>query len=337
MTLSLDEVRSIRFPLARKPNEDGYRASSVDKFMDDLEVSYAQLTEELDKLKQGGGEQAGSKDSGDDARVGELTSQVNELTATNKKLTGDVERLTGENEQLHGQLNELRTSGGRDSAANQQLTTENESMRKELDALRAQLAEAQARAAQNAAAATASQPVVSADGQQHITVTASPEAGAWAARLLEMSTQQADQLVSEAHEQADSLVARGTADAERMRSEAKSKADALVEEATQKAARLDYESRNNAERITSDAQRRANNLDSEVAAKRTELFEALEVQRDQLADRIKGLRSFESEYRNSVKSELEASMEKFSKLSLSPESDEDSPRLHALLEDRKSE
>ncbi|MFC2690186.1 MAG: hypothetical protein ACFN1H_08775, partial [Propionibacterium freudenreichii] len=207
----------------------------------------------------------------------------------------------------------------------------------ELEGLRSQLSEAQSRAAQNAAAATASQPIVSADGEQHITVTASAEAGAWAARLLEMATQQADQLVSEAHEQADSLVARSNADAERTRSEAKTKADAMVEEATQKAARLDYESRNNAERITGDAQRRADNLDSEVAAKRTELFQALEVQRDQLADRIKALRGFESDYRTTIKNELESSLSRFSKLSLSPESEDDSPRLHALLEDRKSE
>ena len=332
MTLSLDEVRSIRFPLARKPNEDGYRASSVDKFMDDLEVSYAQLTEELDKLKQGG-----AATGSDDAKVSELTSQIEDPTGSNEKLTSDVERRPGENEQLRGQLNELRTSGGRDSAANQQLTTENEHLRNELEGLRSQLSEAQSRAAQNAAAATASQPIVSADGEQHITVTASAEAGAWAARLLEMATQQADQLVSEAHEQADSLVARSNADAERTRSEAKTKADAMVEEATQKAARLDYESRNNAERITGDAQRRADNLDSEVAAKRTELFQALEVQRDQLADRIKALRGFESDYRTTIKNELESSLSRFSKLSLSPESEDDSPRLHALLEDRKSE
>ena len=51
MTLSLDEVRNIRFPMARKPNEDGYRASAVDNFMDKLEISYAQLVEEIDQLR----------------------------------------------------------------------------------------------------------------------------------------------------------------------------------------------------------------------------------------------------------------------------------------------
>ena len=55
MTLSLDEVRSIRFPMARKPNEDGYRASSVDKFMDELEISYADLVNENEKLKANAG------------------------------------------------------------------------------------------------------------------------------------------------------------------------------------------------------------------------------------------------------------------------------------------
>ncbi|MCL2489912.1 MAG: DivIVA domain-containing protein, partial [Propionibacteriaceae bacterium] len=32
MTLTVDEVRNVRFPMARQPNEDGYRASAVDNF-----------------------------------------------------------------------------------------------------------------------------------------------------------------------------------------------------------------------------------------------------------------------------------------------------------------
>ena len=332
MTLSLDEVRSIRFPLARKPNEDGYRASSVDKFMDDLEVSYAQLTEELDKLKQGG-----AATGSDDAKVSELTSQIEDLTGSNKKLTSDVERLTGENEQLRGQLNELRTSGGRDSAANQQLTTENEHLRNELEGLRSQLSEAQSRAAQNAAAATASQPIVSADGEQHITRDRFRRG-----RRLGSPTARDGHPAGRSAGLGGPRTGRQPGGPQQCRCRAhalrgQDQGGRQVEEATQKAARLDYESRNNAERITGDAQRRADNLDSEVAAKRTELFQALEVQRDQLADRIKALRGFESDYRTTIKNELESSLSRFSKLSLSPESEDDSPRLHALLEDRKSE
>ena len=53
MTLTLDEVRNIRFPMARaKQNEDGYRASAVDNFMDKLEVSYAQIVDENEALKK---------------------------------------------------------------------------------------------------------------------------------------------------------------------------------------------------------------------------------------------------------------------------------------------
>ena len=55
MTLTVDEVRNIRFPMARQPNEDGYRASAVDNFIDRLEVSYAQLVDENQRLKAGGG------------------------------------------------------------------------------------------------------------------------------------------------------------------------------------------------------------------------------------------------------------------------------------------
>ena len=55
MTLTVDEVRNIRFPMARQPNEDGYRASAVDNFIDRLEVSYTQLVDENQRLKAGGG------------------------------------------------------------------------------------------------------------------------------------------------------------------------------------------------------------------------------------------------------------------------------------------
>ena len=80
MTLSLDEVRNIRFPMARKPNEDGYRASSVDNFMDKLEISYAQLLEELEQSRAKAGERTDSSDSNDsvgaelDAANAELAS-----------------------------------------------------------------------------------------------------------------------------------------------------------------------------------------------------------------------------------------------------------------------
>lgn len=67
------------FPMARKPSEDGYRASAVDNFMDKLEISYAQLTEELEQLRAGGsgGEVASSE--ADDALRNELEERASRV------------------------------------------------------------------------------------------------------------------------------------------------------------------------------------------------------------------------------------------------------------------
>lgn len=116
MTLSLDEVRSIRFPMARKPNEDGYRASSVDKFMDELEISYADLVNENEKLKANAG--AGEENA-------RLTQQTNQLGA-------QVSSLGQENEQLRAQLNELRSASDQGSAASAQLAGENDQLRAQI-------------------------------------------------------------------------------------------------------------------------------------------------------------------------------------------------------------
>jgi DivIVA domain-containing protein len=49
MTLSLDDVRNKRFRMARK---GGYEVLEVDEFVDEVEESFAQLTEENASLKK---------------------------------------------------------------------------------------------------------------------------------------------------------------------------------------------------------------------------------------------------------------------------------------------
>ena len=65
MTLSLDDVRNKRFRMARK---GGYEVLEVDEFVDEVEESFAQLTEEnaslkkqVEALRSSGGEQAGDR------------------------------------------------------------------------------------------------------------------------------------------------------------------------------------------------------------------------------------------------------------------------------------
>jgi len=49
MTLSLDDVRNKRFRMTRR---SGYEVIEVDEFVDQVEVSFEQLTEENQNLKK---------------------------------------------------------------------------------------------------------------------------------------------------------------------------------------------------------------------------------------------------------------------------------------------
>ena len=99
------------------------------------------------------------------------------------------------------------------------------------------------------------------------------------ARLLELATRNADELVAEAHDQSDKIVAEARTKAERMENEARTKAD----------------------RMESDARARVQKLDSETAERRQQLFGDLEKDRERLAREVEHLRSFEREYRSRLK------------------------------------
>jgi len=86
MTLTVDEVRNIRFPMARQPNEDGYRASAVDNFIDRLEVSYAQIVDENQRLKASGG--GGAADENLRRQLDALAQERDELGRQRADLQG---------------------------------------------------------------------------------------------------------------------------------------------------------------------------------------------------------------------------------------------------------
>lgn len=106
------------------------------------------------------------------------------------------------------------------------------------------------------------------------------EASSAAARLLEIATRNADELVEEAKNEADKIVGQARTKAERLEAEAKTKAD----------------------RMEMDARTRAQLLDSETAERRTQMFGALEQERDKLSADVESLRAFEREYRARLKS-----------------------------------
>lgn len=119
-----------------------------------------------------------------------------------------------------------------------------------------------------------------ATGVQTIRVETVPEASNAAARLLEIATRNADELVDGAKDEADKIIGEARTKAERLESEAKAKAD----------------------RLESDARTRAQMLDSETAERRQQLFGDLEREKDKLSTDVENLRSFEREYRSRLKS-----------------------------------
>jgi cell division septum initiation protein DivIVA len=122
--------------------------------------------------------------------------------------------------------------------------------------------------------------VAAAAPPQEIKVSTVSEASSAAARLLEIATQNADQLVGEAKAEADKILA-----------EAKTTAD-----------RLEHESKTKADRLEADARTRSQMLDSETAERRTQLFGDLEKEQGRLNTEIENLRAFEREYRSRLKS-----------------------------------
>jgi DivIVA domain-containing protein len=169
------------------------------------------------------------------------------------------------------------------------LTRENEDLRSKLAAAQqgGQPAPAPAPVVQKApeppkpeptpAPAPAARPV------EEIKVATVADASSAAARLLEIATRNADELVNDAKNQADRIIGEARTKAERLESEAKVKAD----------------------RLESDARTRSQMLDSETAERRQQLFGDLEKEKEKLSAEVESLRSFEREYRSRLKSYFE--------------------------------
>jgi DivIVA domain-containing protein len=112
------------------------------------------------------------------------------------------------------------------------------------------------------------------------------EASSAAARLLEIATRNADELVNDAKDQADRIIGEARTKAERVEAESKAKAD----------------------RVEADARTRAEKLDHETAERRNQLFGSLERERDKLAKEVEELRAFEREYRSRLRSYFEGQL-----------------------------
>ena len=127
----------------------------------------------------------------------------------------------------------------------------------------------------------AAQPATEVGGPvETIKVATVADASSAAARLLEIATRNADEVVADAKDQADKIVG----------------------EARTKAERLEAESKVKSERMESDARTRSQMLDSETAERRQQLFGDLEKEKEKLNSEVETLRTFEREYRSRLKS-----------------------------------
>ena len=122
-------------------------------------------------------------------------------------------------------------------------------------------------------------PAAPAAPTETIKVATVADASSAAARLLEIATRNADELVGEAKDQADKIIGEARTKAERLEAESKVKSD----------------------RLESDARTRSQMLDSETAERRQQLFGDLEKEKDKLNAEVENLRSFEREYRSRLK------------------------------------
>jgi len=330
MTLTLEQVRQTRFHLARR---NGYEPVDVDNFVDKVEATLTQLSEENSTLKQ----QIDALSSSEPSSIFVPGDPVD-----SDKLKSDLQGSQSELEGLRGELARKTEELG-------QRQQELEAARAELDGVKAQLDATQAETEQLRQAAeqakSAPQPVAAAEGPvgkvENIVVTSSAEASPAVTRLLQMATEQAERLVGESAAEAQRVIAGARAEAENVIDTANKKAHESLTDARTRADRIESEARVNADKVTNDAQRRADAVNGQADARRAELFTALEQERDLLRGKVDHLRSFESTFRTNLANHLQSQIKALTEATLEPSDtpailsepapESATPRLDALL------
>ncbi|MGK2309458.1 DivIVA domain-containing protein [Cutibacterium sp. V947] len=356
MTLTLEEVRMVRFPMVKR-NGEGYRAIEVDDFVDKVEAAFMTLTDENERLKAQV-EALKSGDQGEQKADQELVNENERLRAQIEELrsqqndrpvdSGEVDRakaaqqeaekrahqLEQEKASLQSEVEELRRAAQRPS---QDIDpAEVAHLRSENERLGAQLRDAQALAARSRTSSVAEQQptTTGGDGVQKLVVTTSAEASPAVVRMVELALADAERVVREAEEEAGRKVQA-----------AETKAHELTVDAQTRAERIESSARVNAEKVTSDAKSNADKVNSDAQTRRTELFRELEAERDTLVGNIDHLRSFEARYRDALTSHLRAQADNLEKGVFEPAElpellksenrvapgDSSTPRLDALI------
>lgn len=303
MTLTLEDVKNVRFPIAKRLGE-GYRATEVDDFVDRVDATFSSMLEESERLK----------------------AQLEALDGAPAQTDGRSDELAAENERLRAELDEARRQAsapvavaegaGADAAELERLRAENESLRQQVEAARQ------------------STPLTVVDGQEggrveKIIVSTAAQASPAVTRLVQLATEQAEAVVTEARETANRTV-----------NEAEARAKNLTVDATTRAERIESAARVEADRLAQQARATSDAVNAQAEQRRQELFAALEAERDELVGKVNGLRTFENTYRETLVQQIEGQLQAVRSIGAEPagapelltqQGGSATPRLDALL------
>lgn len=312
MSLTLDEVRQIRFRMTRR-GDSGYQVGDVDTFIDKVELTFDEFDKERERLRR-------EIDSMQSTSVQPAVQADQGTSAANEAKDREIAQLRAEVERLTAVAN---ASGNADAAQQaseariRELTAQNEALSSQLEQVRNEFDRARSERVTAAAAST---------GGEHLVVTASEDAAPAVTRLLQMATDQATTLVNEAQTEAQRKIA-----------EAEQRAAEIKTDARTKAERVESEARVNAEQVTREADARAAAVDTQASQRREELFADLEREQGELVTKVDALRGFESSYRQNLTGSLQRFLASLKDDQPQPtdvpelaRTDSDTPRLDAL-------
>lgn len=264
MTLSISEVRAIRFPIARR-GTDGYRAGEVDDFVDKVDITFTSILEENDRLKA------------------QLDALKNDSANGGGEAPADSE-LSAEVERLKAELEDARQN----SAAPVVQAADDSELRAELERLRnreRQLTTELQQARQQPAAVAST----TSGNVERVEVTTSEQASPVVIRLVQLASEQAENLLQEAE-----------AESVRKRQESEREADETTAAARAEAERIENAAKEEADRLNREAQAHAEQVNIDANNRRSEVFNALERERDEFQGKVDRLRGFENSYRGTL-------------------------------------
>jgi len=305
--------------MARQPNEDGYRASAVDNFIDRLEVSYAQIVDENQRLKSSPGGMADENlrrqlDSMAQERdelgrqradlQGRLVDMQNRLAAASQGDPGQqaamrahIDELTRANQELQARMASIPQSDPGQMAAMQgrieELMRANQDLRSQLSVMPNGAAEQLSRASEENASLRSHAAVLESQVRDLQGRLASQPAGSGVGviegdtrRIVVTTSAEASPavvlLVQQTLQQVQVLMDNAKRDIDQHRAEAEIEARRLVETATQQASELSRRAQTDAESLKADATMTADRVIAEARSRASAIDTEVAERRSQI-------------------------------------------------------